>query len=53
VTGKRRVTVVLDDEIDKKLRNIQVKLIRENNGGYSFSKVVDIELRKSLGKFKK
>jgi len=44
----RRVTVVLDDELVKKLRNVQSKKIAKSKKSVSFSSVINEELRKSL-----
>jgi len=44
----KRITVVLDDELVKKLRNIQSKKISKSKKSVSFSSVINEELRKSL-----
>ncbi len=44
----RRITVVLDDQLAKKLRNIQSMKIRKSKKSVSFSGVINDELRKSL-----
>jgi len=44
----RRITVVLDDELVKKLRNIQSMKIRKSKKSFSFSRVINEELRKVL-----
>ena len=44
----KRVTIMLDDDLDQKLRDRQAKLIRETQGSYSFSKVLNEVLRKVL-----
>jgi len=44
----KRITVVLDDELVKKLRNVQSKKIRKSKNSVSFSSVINEELRKSL-----
>jgi len=44
----RRVTVVLDDELVKKLRIVQSMKIRKSKKSFSFSRVINDELRKSL-----
>jgi len=43
-----RVTVVLQDEIIKKLRTIQAKQIKTLTKSVSFSSIVNQQLRKSL-----
>jgi len=47
MTGKR-VTVVLDDVLAKKLRIIQAKKISKLTKHISFSRVINEELRKTL-----
>ncbi len=44
----KRVTVVLDDYIVKKLREKQAKLIKESVKSVSFSYVVNATLRKGI-----
>ena len=44
----KRITVVLDDELVKKLRNVQSKKIGKSKKTVSFSSVINEELRKSL-----
>jgi len=44
----RRVTVVLDDELVKKLRNVQSKKIDKSKKSVSFSSVINEELRKAI-----
>jgi len=44
----KRITVVFDDELVKKLRNIQSMKIRKSKKPVSFSSVINEELRKSL-----
>ncbi len=44
----KRITVVLDDELVKKLRNVQSKKIRKSKKSVSFSSVINEELRKTL-----
>jgi hypothetical protein len=39
---------MIDDDIDKKLRQLQSKLIVKTNESVSYSKVINQELRKSL-----
>jgi len=46
----KRITVVLDDEVVKKLRIIQSKKISKSIEHVSFSEVVNDELRKSLNR---
>ena len=43
----KRVTIVLDDDLDKKLRNIQADQIKHTDGSVSFSSVINQAIRKS------
>ena len=45
----KRITILLDDIILKKLREKQVKLIKESTKSVSFSRVINDVLRKKLG----
>ena len=47
IMGKR-ITVVLDDDLIKKLHEKQAKLIKESIESVSFSKIVNETLRKSV-----
>jgi len=44
----QRVTIMIDDDVNKKLHLIQAKEISKNNQAVSFSRVVNTELRKHL-----
>jgi len=44
----KRVTIVLDDDLDKKLRLRQAKIIQKENSSCSFSRVVNDVIRKVL-----
>ncbi len=46
----QRVTIVLDDDLVKKLRIIQSKKISKSTNSVSFSRVINEELRKALKK---
>ena len=46
----KRVTVVLDYDLVKKLHEIQAKLIRESERSVSFSRVLNEQIRNSLKK---
>ncbi len=46
----RRITIMLDDEILKKLRNKQAKLLKTTNGAVSLSRVINDYLVYSLKK---
>ncbi len=47
IMGKR-ITVVLDDDLVRKLREKQAKLIRESAKSVSFSRVLNDTLRKRI-----
>jgi hypothetical protein len=44
----RRVTIVIDDDLNKKLRLLQAKMIQQEKASFSYSKVLNETLRKSL-----
>lgn len=44
----KRVTIMIDDDIDKKLRVLQAKLISKSNESVSYSAVINKELKKQL-----
>lgn len=44
----RRVTIMIADDLDKKIRNRQAKLIQTDHQTHSFSSVLNEMLRKSL-----
>lgn len=44
----KRITVMIDDDIDKKLRQYQSKMIQQRSGAYSYSKTINDVLKKSL-----
>ena len=44
----RRVSIMLDVDIDKKLRLRQAKIIQQEQASYSYSRVVNDALRKVL-----
>ena len=46
----KRVTIVIDDDLDKKLRTKQAKMINQTQASYSYSKALNEELRKTLGR---
>ena len=48
VKMNRRVTIVVDEDIDKKLRLRQAKMIQQNQSSYSYSKTLNELLRKCL-----
>jgi len=44
----KRVTIMIDDDLDKKLRLRQAKIIQQEQLSYSYSKVLNETLRKTL-----
>ena len=44
----KRVTIMIDDDIDKKLRLKQAKKIQEEQTSYSYSKILNETIRKVL-----
>ena len=44
----KRVTIMIDDAIDKKLRLIQAKQIANTNSSVSYSQVLNDSIRKQL-----
>lgn len=46
----KRITIMIDDDLDKKLRLRQAKLIQQEQASISYSKVLNETLRTGLGK---
>ena len=46
----KRITIMIDDDIDKKLRLRQAKQIQQEQKSISYSKVLNDTLRSGLGK---
>ena len=46
----KRITIIIDDDVDKKLRDIQAKQIQATTSSVSFSKVINETLRRNLKK---
>ncbi len=46
----RRITIMLDDDLLKKLRNKQAKLIKKNQGSVSLSRVINDHLNDAIKK---
>jgi len=44
----KRVTIMIDEDLDKKLRLHQAKMIQQNKSSYSYSRVLNESLRKVL-----
>ncbi len=49
----RRITIMLDDDLQKKLREKQAKLIKQSKKSVSFSRVVNLTLSEGIKKSKK
>lgn len=49
----RRITIMLDDDLQKKLRDRQAKLIKQGNKSVSFSQVINQTLSEAVKKSKK
>jgi hypothetical protein len=46
----KRVTIMIDDDLDRKIRLLQAKQITNSTASVSFSKVLNETLRKALSK---
>ena len=44
----KRITIMIDDELDKKLRLRQARMIQQKQTSYSYSRVMNETLRKVL-----
>jgi hypothetical protein len=44
----KRITVMIDEELDKKIRLLQAKKIVQEESSYSYSRVMNDCIRKSL-----
>jgi hypothetical protein len=44
----KRVTIMIDDDLDKKLRMRQAKMIQQNQTSFSYSKTLNEMLRRTL-----
>jgi len=44
----KRVTIMIDEDLDKKIRMRQAKMIQQEQSSYSYSRVVNEALRKVL-----
>lgn len=44
----RRITIMIDDDLLKKLHDVQAKQIKETNDSVSFSRILNEMLRKSI-----
>jgi hypothetical protein len=46
----RRATIIIDDDLDKKIRLMQAKMIQKENKSVSYSHVVNLLLQDTLKK---
>jgi len=46
----KRVTIMIDDDLDKKMRMLQAKMIQSTTSSVSFSNVLNQVIRESLRK---
>jgi hypothetical protein len=46
--AKKRITFTLDEDIDKKIRTLQVELISKTNHGWSYSSVLSVIIEEGL-----
>ncbi|WP_299292300.1 hypothetical protein [Nitrosopumilus sp.] len=44
----RRATIMIEDDLDKKIRSYQAKKMQKQNSTYSYSKAVNDIIRESL-----
>ncbi len=44
----KRVTIMIDEDLDRKLRLRQAKMIQQEQSSYSYSRALNETLRKSL-----
>ena len=48
ITMAKRVTIMISDELDKKVRNAQARIIKSTNETCSYSKVVNMVLARRI-----
>ena len=48
VKMNKRVTIMINEDLDKKIRLRQAKMIQQNQSSYSYSKTLNELLRKCL-----
>lgn len=46
--AKKRITVTIDEELDKSIRSLQTNLISSTQRGCSYSKALEIAVKKGL-----
>jgi hypothetical protein len=44
----KRTSIFVEDDLDKKIREYQAKIMKKTNSSYSYSKAVNDLLRKAL-----
>ena len=44
----KRTCLIIEDDVDKKLRTIQARLIKKNNRSFSYSAVINYVLGKNF-----
>ena len=44
----RRITITVDDELDKKIRAYQAKRMKKDNSSYSYSRAINDLLKKGI-----
>jgi hypothetical protein len=45
---KKRITFTIDEDLDKKIRHLQVDLMSKTNHGWSYSSVLSVILEEGL-----
>lgn len=48
MANAKRITIMVSEDVDKKIRNIQAKRITTTQSSYSYSRAIDEILRKGL-----
>ncbi|MBI5697392.1 MAG: hypothetical protein HZC29_02620 [Thaumarchaeota archaeon] len=46
--AKKRITFTIDEDLDKKIRHLQVDLISRTNQGWSYSSVLSVIIEEGL-----
>jgi hypothetical protein len=46
--AKKRITFTIDEDLDKKIRHLQVDLISKTNQGWSYSSVLSVIIEEGL-----
>ncbi|MFB5624651.1 MAG: hypothetical protein ACE5RP_07055 [Nitrosopumilus sp.] len=44
----RRITIMVDDELDKRIRAYQAKVMKRDNSSYSYSRAINGLLKKAI-----